>query len=85
MVTLKLSSIVVDDSKDGNTFLRKLLLTNTQVLRLCKAFVNGTSATIKFSKTQWHKIGKSRRFWVRLVGLLLKTGLTSIGNVHFNH
>ena len=85
MVTLKLSSIIVDDSKDGNTFLHKLLLTNTQVLRFRKAFVNGVSATIKFSKTQWHKIGKSRRFWVRLVGLLLKTGLILIGNVHFNH
>ena len=34
----------------------KLLLTNTQVSRLCKAFVNNSSVNIKPSKTQLHKI-----------------------------
>ena len=29
----------------------KLLLTNTQVLKLCKTFANNSSANIKLSKT----------------------------------
>ena len=39
-VTLKLSSNVLGDSNDENNFPRKLLFTNTQVLRLRKAFAN---------------------------------------------
>ena len=39
-VTLKLSSNVVGDSNDENNFPCKLLLTNTQVFRLCKAIGN---------------------------------------------
>ena len=35
-VTLKLSSNVVGDSNDENNFPHKLLLTNTQVLKLLK-------------------------------------------------
>ena len=46
-VTLKLWSNVVDDSNDESSFRNNLLLTNTQVLRLCKAYVNGSSANIK--------------------------------------
>ena len=38
---LKLSSIVIGDSSDENDFAYKLLLTNTQVSKRCKAFVNG--------------------------------------------
>ena len=37
-VTLKISSDVVGDSNDENNFSDKLILTNTQVTRLCKAF-----------------------------------------------
>ena len=37
-VTVKLSSKVVGDSIDEDNFLHKLLLTNTQVSKLCKAF-----------------------------------------------
>ena len=37
-VTLKISSDVVGDSNDENNFSNKLILTNTQVTRLCKAF-----------------------------------------------
>ena len=43
-------------SNDETNFLHKLLLTETQVLRLCKAFANGSSANIKSSKTQLFKI-----------------------------
>ena len=39
-VTLKLSSNLVGDSNDENNFPHKLLLTNTQVSKLCKAFAN---------------------------------------------
>ena len=46
-VTLRLSSNIVGDSNDGNNFRSKLLLTNTQVGRLHKTFVNGSLANIK--------------------------------------
>ena len=43
-VTLKLLSNVVGDYNDENNFPHKLLLTDTQVSRLCKAFENNSSA-----------------------------------------
>ena len=61
-ITLKISSNVVGNSNDENNFPNKLLLTNTQVLKLCKAFANNSSANIKLSKTQMHKIGQSGGF-----------------------
>ena len=56
-VTFKISLNVVGDSDNKNNFPHELLLTNTQVSKLCKAFANGSSAKIKLSKTQLHKIG----------------------------
>ena len=53
-VTLKMSSNIVGDSVDENNFPHKLLLSNTQVSRLHKAFANNSSANIKLSKTQLH-------------------------------
>ena len=53
-VTLKILSNVVGDSNDENNFLHKLLLTNTQVSKLNKAFPNNSSGNIKLSKTQFH-------------------------------
>ena len=41
-VTLKSSSNVVGNSNDENNFPHKLLLTNTQVPKLHKAFANGS-------------------------------------------
>ena len=41
-VTSKLSSNAVGDSNDENNFLHKLLLTNTQVSKLSKAFANNS-------------------------------------------
>ena len=69
-VNLKLSSIVAGGSNDQNDFPHKLLLTNTQVSKLCNS-----SANIKLSKTQLHKIGQPGGFVSRLIGSLLKTGL----------
>ena len=80
-VTLKISSNVVGDSNDENTFLHKLLLTNTQVSKLGKVFANGSSANIKLSKTQLHKIGQTEGFLGRTLGPMLKTGLPLIGNI----
>ena len=68
----------VDDSNEENNFLHKLLLTNTQVSKLRKAFANNSSANIKLSKTQLHKTGQSGEFLGRLLGPLLKTGLPLI-------
>ena len=50
-------------------------------MRLHKAFANNSSANIKLSKTQLHKIGQSGGFLGRLLGPSLKTGLPLIGNV----
>ena len=73
-VTLNLLSNIVGDSNDENNFLHKLLLTNTQVSKLCKAFANNCSANIKLSKTQGGFLG-------RLSGPSLKTGFPLIKNV----
>ena len=78
---MKSSSNVVGDSNDENNFPHKLLLTNTQVSRLRKAFANNSSAYIKLSKTQLHKMGQSVGFLGRLLGPLLKSGLPLMGNV----
>ena len=61
-----------------------MLLTNTQILKLPKAFAKNSSANIKSSKTQLHKIGKSGGFLGGLLGPLktgLKTGLPLMKNV----
>ena len=42
-VTLNLSSNIIGDSNDENNFPHNLLLANTQVSRLRKAFSNGSS------------------------------------------
>ena len=49
-VTLNLSTNIIDDCNDENNFRHKLLLTNTQVSRILKTFLNGSSAYIKWSK-----------------------------------
>ena len=57
-VTLEISLNVVGDPNDENNFPHKLLLTNTQVSKLRKAFASGSSANIKLWKTQLHKIAQ---------------------------
>ena len=74
-VTLNLSWNVIGNSNDETNFRHRLLLTNTKVSRLYKAFGNNSSAKIKLSKTRLHKIGKSGGFLSRLLGPLLKSGL----------
>ena len=71
-VTLKLLSNVVGDSNDKNNFPYKLLLTNTQVLKLRKTFANNFSANIKLSKNQFHKIRQSGVFLGKLLEAITK-------------
>ena len=57
-------------------FPRELLLTDRQVSNLCKSFVNNSSADINLSK-----MIQSGGFLIRILGPLLKTGLSLINNV----
>ena len=74
-VTLNLSWNIIGYCNDENSFPNQLLLTNTQVSKLCKAFSNGLSVNIKFSKTQLSKILQLGRFLGRRLGPLLTIGL----------
>ena len=58
-----------------------MLLTNKQVSKLRKAVSNGSSADVKSSKTQLHKIRQSGGLLGRLLRPLLKTGLPLMKNV----
>ena len=64
-----------------SNFSHKLLLTKRQVSNLRKAFANHLSTNIKLSISQLSKMIQSGRFLVRLLGLLLKTGLPLLKNV----
>ena len=65
-------------SDNEANFPHKLLLTNGQVVNLCKAFANHLSTGIKLSKTQLSKMIQSGGFPGRLLGPLLKAGLPLI-------
>ena len=75
-VVLRLSSNIIGDNE--TKFPHKLLLTNRQVFNLCKAFANRSSTDIKLSKAQLSKMIQSGGFLGRLLGPLLKTGLSLI-------
>ena len=70
-VVLRLSSNMIGDKE--NNFSHNLLLTNKQVLNLCK--------DLKLTKIQLSKIIQSGGFFGRFLGPLLKTGLPLIKNV----
>ena len=80
-VTLNHSSNIIGDSNDEKHFPYKLLLANTQVSKLRKAFPNNSSADKKLWKTELDKIGKQGGILGRLLAPLLKTGLHLMGNV----
>ena len=61
-VTLNFSSNSIGSSNDETNFPHKLLLTDTQVSKISKAFANGSSANIKFSTTHLSKIVQLGRF-----------------------
>ena len=58
-VTLNLSSNLTGSPNDKTNFPHKLLLTDTQISKIRKAFANGSLANIKFSKTQLSKMIQS--------------------------
>ena len=78
---MKISSNVVGKSNDENNFPHKLLLTNTQVSKVLKAFENGSTANIKLSKTPFKKIKQLEGFLGRLLEPFVKPVLPLIGNV----
>ena len=55
-VTLNLASNLIGNSNDESNFPHKLLLNNTEVSKIRKAFANDSSATTKFSTSQLSKI-----------------------------
>ena len=80
-VTLNLSSNNIGDSNDDNNFPHKVLLASTQVSRLRKVFAKHSSANLKSSKIQSHKLGQPGGFLGRILGPILKTGLSLIGKL----
>ena len=60
-VTLNLSLTLIGKSNDETNFSHKLLLTDKQISKIRKAFANGSSVNIKFSKTHFFKMIQSRR------------------------
>ena len=85
-VVLRVSSNMIGNSTelhsdDEANFPHKSLLTNRQVTNLHKAFSNHTSTDIKWSKSQLFKMIKLGGFLGRLLGRLLKTGLSLMKNL----
>ena len=80
-VILRLSSNMIGNSDDETNFPHKLLLTNRQVPNLREGFANCLSTDIKLSKTQLSKMIKLGGFLGRLLGSLLKTGLSLMKSV----
>ena len=70
---------VVGDFNNETNFPHQSVLTNTQVARISKASKNNSSANIKLSKNQLHKIWQSGRF-LGILGQLLKAGFPTIKN-----
>ena len=67
-VTLNLSSNLIRSFNDETNF-PHLLSTDTQVSTIRKAFANGLSTNIKFSKTQLSKIIQSGGFLADISGI----------------
>ena len=66
-VALRLLSYLIGNSDDKTNFPHELLLTNTQVANLRKAFAKHTSSDIKLSKTKLSKMIQSGGFRGRLL------------------
>ena len=49
---MNLSLNLIENSNDETNFPHKLLITDTQVWKICNVFANGSSANLKFSKSQ---------------------------------
>ena len=53
---MNLPSNLIRNSNDEPNLPHKILLTETQVSKICKAFANGSSANMEFSKTHLSKM-----------------------------
>ena len=67
---------MIGNSNGETNFPHELLLTNRQVANLCQAFKNNSSPDVKLSKTQLSKVIQLGWFLGRLLGPLVKTGLS---------
>ena len=61
-ITLNLSSNLIGSSNDETNFPHELLLTDTQVSKICKGCTNVSPAHIKFPRTQLSKIVQEEFF-----------------------
>ena len=66
---------------NGNNLPHELLLTTIQTTKLSNAIENNMSTDIKFSKGQISKIIQSEGFLGKILGPLLKTGLSLLKSV----
>ena len=80
-VVIRLSLNMVGDSNDKGNFPHELLLTKRQVSSVGKAFANNLSVDIKFLKAQLSNMIQSGGFLGKLLGPLLKTGLSLMKSV----
>ena len=82
---MHLSSILIRNSNDERNFSYKRLLTDTQVSRFGKGFANGSSANIKFLKTQMSKMIQSGGIFTDLLATILQaiflTGIKALKKV----
>ena len=69
---------MVGDYNDEVNFPHKLLLTNTQVSKICKSFVKPSSVDINFSKSQLSKTVKLGGFLDALVQAVISAGVNAI-------
>ena len=72
---------MIGNSNDETSSPYKLLLTNTEVLRLRKVFANNSSDNTKLSKTYLSEIGQSGRFFGTFPESLFKTDLPFMKNL----
>ena len=78
---LQISANVVGKSNNETGFPHQLLLTKIKVPNIRRAFANGLSADIKFSKFWLYKMVQLGGFLGKIHGTLLKNALPLIGNV----
>ena len=71
-VSLNLSSNFIENSNDETNFSHKLILADTQVSKVRKAFANGLSANKNFSKTQLPNMYSQEEFLVNYLQYHMK-------------
>ena len=80
-LTLKSSLNMIRNSNDKTNFLSKLVITDREVSKLCKAFANNSSANEKLLKTQISKIKQSGGFLGKFLKPLMKICFLLMKNV----